>query len=322
MARRQVVGGLDIGTTKVVAVIAEVSPGGYPVLIGLGECSTIGLRKGNIVDSAALSKSIVQAVNLAKEMAGEEVKDFFLCSPLIDQRAEDLDKSLKESIELAGLHIVEGLPAVIASAEAILSDTDKQIGTILIDFGGATTGVAVFDQGFPVHTFSLAVGSEHISSDLAVCLHTSISEGERIKHTIGLVGADTGIDLEIPSVGGHEVKKVPASAAREIIQSRVQEIFELVQQELVQHFRLETLTGGLILGGGGSLLKGLLDLIAMQMQISKVVIGLPRKLSVPKEEWISPEYVSVFGLVIYGAKRSSRRSIRSMGWRKILDKFM
>lgn len=322
MARRHVVGGLDIGTSKVVSVIVEVSPGGYPVLMGLGECSTIGLRKGNIVDSTALSKSIAQAVSLAEEMAEEVVKNFFLCSPLIDQRSEELDKSLRESIELAGLHIVDWVPAVIASAEAILSDTDKQIGTVLIDFGGATTGVAVFDQGFPVHTFSLAVGSEHISSDLAVCLHTSISEGERIKHTLGLVEPETGIDLEISSLNGHEIKKVPASAAREIIQSRVQEIFELIQQELLQHFRLETLTGGLILGGGGSLLKGLLDLVSMQMQVSKVTIGIPRKCSIPKEEWISPEYISVIGLVIYGAKRSSRRSTRPTGWRKILDKFM
>ncbi|SHF42571.1 cell division protein FtsA [Desulforamulus putei] len=325
MARRHIVGGLDIGTTKVVSVIAEVSPNGYPVIKGLGECPTLGVRKGVVVDKASLGKSIAHAVGLSQAMAGETISEFYGSFPVVSQLTGTLqitDEQLSESIAMAGVKILQVIPSVIASGEAVLTDTHKKIGTVLMDLGGAVTGLAVFDQGVPVYTHSLPIGSEHITSDLAVCLRTSISEGDRIKRSLGLIEPDPASTLEISGVGGHERRKVPAGAARDIIKSRIQEIFELAHQELSQHFRLASLTGGFILTGGGSLLKGVLDLAISQMNCCKVAVGSPAKVGIPREEWTSPVYASAIGLVLYGAKRSTRRSGRLSGWREVLDRFM
>ncbi len=325
MARRHIVGGLDIGTTKVVSVLAEVSPNGYPIIKGLGECPTLGVRKGVVIDKASLSKSIAQAVRLSQAMAGEITNAFHVAFPVVNQLAEDpeiVDGQLAESIAMAGVEILEIIPSVVASGEAILTDTHKKIGTVLMDLGGAITGLAVFDQGLPVYTQALAVGSEHITSDLAVCLRTSIGEGERIKRNLGLAEPEPGCILEINSVGGHETRKVPASTARDIIQSRMQEIFELAQQEVSRHYRLASLTGGFMLTGGGALLKGVLDLAAAQMNCSKVAVGSPGKVGVPGEEWTSPVYASSIGLVLYGAKRNFRRLGRLSVWREVLDRFI
>ncbi|WP_238472972.1 hypothetical protein [Desulforamulus profundi] len=115
---------------------------------------------------------------------------------------------------------------------------------------------------------------------------------------------------------------MPASTARDIIQSRMQEIFELAQQEVSRHYRLASLTGGFMLTGGGALLKGILDLAAAQMNCSKVAVGSPGKVGVPGEEWTSPVYASSIGLVLYGAKRNFRRLGRLSVWREVLDRFI
>lgn len=324
MARRHMIGGLDIGTTKVVSVIAEVNPNGHPVIKGLGECPTLGVRKGVVADKYSLSKSIAHAVELSQAMAGECANVFYVAFPfrqLVGQ-PEILDEQLVESITMAGVEIQEIIPSVIASGEAILTDTHKKIGTLLMDLGGAVTGLAVFEQGLPVYTHVLAVGVGHITSDLAVCLRTSISEGERLMRTLGLAAPEPGCIFEISSVGGHETRKVPASTVRDIIQSRVQEIFELAHQEISREFRPESLAGGLVLTGGGALLKEISEFAASQMQGIKVADGSHRKVGMTREEWASPVYASAIGLLLHGAKRNPRLSGRLSGWREVLEKFI
>lgn len=325
MARRQFIGGLDIGTTKIVAVVAEISPSGYPLVKGLGECAAIGIRKGSVTDGASLSKVIDQALKEAQAMAGEQVESVYVASHIVKQLTDQyniVDEKLTESIKMLGLNIQETLPAIVASAQAVLTDTQKNIGTVLVDIGGTITEIAVFDQGLPRYTATLNVGCDHITSDLAVCLRTSISEGERIKRMLGLEKTEPQLQLEVSSVGGHEKRKVPAGAALDIIHSRVQEIFELIQRELNYQFRLEALAGGLVLTGGGALLRNVVEYANSQLNLAKVEIGLPAKLSAPKEQWQSPVYASSLGLVMYGAQKSSRRSERLSGWRGVINKFI
>lgn len=323
MARRHIVCGLDVGTTKIVSVIAEVGPNGYPQILGMGECPTLGIRKGSVFDETALTKSISQAVLLAETMAKETIEKVYVASPVAIQLTgwEVFEEQLANSVRLTGLRLAEIIPSVVAAAEALLTDIDKKIGTVLMDLGGSTSSLAIFDGGLLVHTYSLAVGSEHISSDLALCLRTTISEGERIKKALGLSTPEAADDLEISSVGGHEQRKVSPSAARDIIESRVKEILELALQAIHQSCRPESLPGGTIFTGGGSLLEGLLPMAKNVLQVSQVSIGSPGKVGVPGEKWISPVYASAIGLVIYGAKRDFRRSGRTSGWRQVLDKF-
>ncbi|ABO49222.1 cell division protein FtsA [Desulforamulus reducens MI-1] len=325
MARRHFIGGLDIGTTKIVSVIAEISPSGYAMVKGLGECPTLGIRKGLVTDIVSFSKVIDQAVRLSEKMANVKVRSFFVTASAFRQLADQyhmIDEKLAESMQRVGLELVKMVPSVLASAEAVLTDTDKNIGTVLVDMGGTITEVAVFDQGLPIYISSLPVGCEHITSDLAVCLRTSISEGERIKRLLGMQTLEQKKDLEVSSVGGHEQRKVPVNAAMDIIHSRVQEIFELIHKELTQKYRLESLPGGLVLTGGGSLLKDIVNYANSQMNFFKVELGSPSKVGVSKEEWLNPSYASSLGLVMYGAKNNSRRLERLSGWRDVLNKFI
>lgn len=323
MARGHIVCGLDIGTTKVVSVIAEVGPNGYPQILGMGECPTVGMRKGAVFDETALGKSISQAILLAETMAQESVKTIYLASPVASQLTgwELFNEQLINIVKLRGLQPQELIPSVVAAAEALLSDTDKNLGTVLMDIGGATSSLAIFDGGLLTHTYFLAVGSEHISSDLALCLRTSISEGERIKKMLGLCTPKAEEFLEISSLGGHEQRRIPLRVARDIIESRVKEILELAHQAISEACRPESLSGGAIFTGGGSLLEGLLPMAKNVLQVSKVSVGSPGKV-VPSETWISPEYAAAIGLAIYGTKRNFRRSGRISGWRQVLDKFM
>lgn len=323
MARRHIVGGLDIGTTKVVAIIAEVGPNGYPIIKGLGESPTVGIRKGVVFDKDTFSKSMAHAVWLSQTMANENLNSFYVTYPVTNQSTGKIDlinEDLVECIRLAGLKIEEMLPSVVASAEALLTDTDKELGTVLMDIGGTTTGLMVYNQGLPVYENYLAAGSEHITSDLAVCLHTTMSEGERIKQSLGLIIPATDDFLEISSVGGQIKRNLPARSAIDIIKSRVVEILDLTHQELRSFCRLDSLAGGMIMTGGGSLLKGLLDTAKSQFPFSKVAMGVTSKAGVPREEWASPAYTSSVGLVVYAAKRSSRRLGRLSGWREVLDR--
>lgn len=325
MARRQFIGGLDIGTTKIVAVVAEISPSGYPVVKGLGECAAIGIRKGAVTDGASLAKVIDQALKEAQDMAGENVAAVYVASHVVKQLTDQynvVDEKLTESIKAVGLKIQETLPAIVASARAVLTDTQKNIGTVLVDIGGTITEIAVFDQGLLRYTATLNVGCDHISSDLAVGLRTSISEGERIKRMLGLEKTEPQLQLEVCSVGGHEKRKVSASTALDIMHSRVQEIFELIYKELNYQFRLEALAGGLVLTGGGALLRNVVQYANLRLNLAKVEIGIPAKLSVPKEQWQSPIYASALGLVMYGAQKSSRCSDRLSGWRGVINKFI
>ncbi|GAB6158886.1 hypothetical protein JCM39194_20860 [Desulfotomaculum varum] len=324
MARKHIIGGLDIGTTKVVSVIAEANLHGNPVIKGWGECAALGIRKGVVIDKTSLGKSIAHAVGLAQAMAGLNIKEFYCSLPVVSQLAgtcEITDVQLLEAIAMAGVTIRQVFSSVVASAEAILNHTHKHIGTVIIDLGGALTGLAVYDQGELVLSRLLPVGSEHITSDLALCLRTSISEGERIKRSLGLLRPDSSTTLTISGVAGRANRTVSACTASDIIKSRSQEIFELVYQALSQHVRLTSLTGGVILTGGGSLLKGIVDLAACQMNCP-VAVGHPVKLAMSQEEWASPVYASVLGMVLCGAKGSTRRTGNQFGWREVINRFI
>jgi len=322
LARRQVIGGLDVGTTKVIAVIAEVGPNGYPIIKGLGECPVVGIRKGTVFDEETLIHSMAQAVRLAENGAAQKVQSFYVSFPVFygsTDQLEIFDENLASCVIRAGLEIKELVFPAVALAEAVLTDTDKNLGTVLMDIGGTTTGLAVFDQGKCIYTKSLPVGSYHITSDLAVGLRTTISEAERVKCALGLV-ADSKMTLDISGISGQAARKVPATVAVDIIKYRVVEILELARQKLKDFCRLESLSGGFILTGGGALLKGLQEMVAKEFSMP-VKPGSTRKAGIPREEWTGSAYASAVGLMIYAAKRDSRRLEVLSGWRGVIARF-
>lgn len=381
MPKDNVVVGVDIGTTKVVAVVAEVTPQGRLNIIGLGETPSGGLRKGIIVDIENTARAIEKAVEQAERMSGCQVTTAFvgLTGPHIgsvnnrgvvavtgeegEVGPEDVERVLQaarviplpsdrriihvlprqyivdgydgimdpigmsgsrlevetqivtaaaaaiqntlKSVQRAGLQVEELVLNPLASAEAVLQPAEKELGTVVVDIGGGTTEIAVFSEGSLWYASVLPIGSEHITSDLAVGLRTPLSQAEVIKKEYGCValeGINENETIEVQIVGGKEKKRVPRKMLAAIIEPRVEEIFTLVRREMEKANFQGLLPGGVVLTGGGALLEGII-------RLASAVLAMPVRLGWPENSGglgdmaASPAYATAVGLVTYGSIR-------------------
>ncbi|MBI3668918.1 MAG: cell division protein FtsA [Acidobacteria bacterium] len=214
----------------------------------------------------------------------------------------------------AGVMVSDTVLETLASAEAGLTLDERELGCCLLDIGGGTTELLVYGGGVVRHTAAIPVGGDHFTNDLAVGLRTPIPEAEKIKreHACAfreLLGEDHAI--EIASVGDRPPRTVFARMLGEIVEPRAQELLALVHDEL-QRAGLDTLIpAGLALSGGGSRLRGLLEL-AERMFAMPVRVVAPRGLTGLPEEISQPEYATAVGLLVYGA-RARRQAVQRPG---------
>ncbi len=202
----------------------------------------------------------------------------------------------------AGLNVVDIVLEPLASAEAALSEDERDLGVCLIDIGGGTTDVAVFSEGSIHHTSVLGLGGAHISNDIAVGLRTPFDEAERIKKRFGVASARflaSDDVISVPSVGGRRPREVSRKILCEIIEPRVDEILSLARQSLVKEGLEDAIPSGVVLTGGASALTGLLDL-AEEIFESPVRAGLPSRIGGLQDVVRGPMYATGVGLVLYG----------------------
>src|SRR5690606_1667101 len=178
----------------------------------------------------------------------------------------------------AGLNVAEICLQPIASSEAVLSQDEKELGVVLVDIGGGTSDIAIFKEGAVVHTGVLAIGGNHITNDIAVGLRTPQNEAEKIKIRHGcamasLVKPDETI--EVPGVGGRKPRIVSRRLLAEIIEPRVEEIFSLIQREVMRSGYQDLLSGGIVITGGATMLEGMAEL-------AEFVFEMPVKRGVPQ----------------------------------------
>lgn len=207
----------------------------------------------------------------------------------------------------AGLNVADIVLEPLASAEAVLTPDEKELGVALVDIGGGTTDVAIFARGSVVYTSVIAMGGNHITNDIAVGLRTSIQDAETIKLHSGcamssLLPSDTVI--EVPVVGGKKTREVSRSVLSKIIEPRVEEIFSLVSQEIVKSGFKHLLSTGVVLTGGASLLEGAPELAEFIMEMP-VRRGMPRGVGGLIDAVSSPIYSTAVGLLLYGMKSHS-----------------
>lgn len=375
--------GLDIGTTKICAIVGEVNDAGGVDIVGIGTHPSKGLRKGVVINIDATVNSIKRAIQEAELMAGCEISHVYAgiagghikgfnshgivavkekevtdadINRVIDAAravAIPLDREvihilpqeyiideqdgIREPLGMSGVrleakvHIVTGAVTSaqnivkcaqrcgltvadivleqLASSEAVLSQDEKELGVALIDIGGGTTDIAIWSQGSIVHTSVLAVGGDHITSDIAVGLRTPIDDAERIKQKHGcsvtaLVDKDETI--EVPSVGGRKPRTLSRQILTEIIEPRVEEMFSLVHQEIQRTGFEDLLASGVVITGGATLLQGMPEL-------AEDILGLPVRLGVPSKVGglvdvvKSPVYSTGVGLVLYGKDHEGSR---------------
>ncbi len=211
-------------------------------------------------------------------------------------------QTLLTCVNKAGVRVREMVFEPLATAEAILTPDERELGSLLIDVGSGTTGYGLFVDGEVLHSGVVPIGASHFTNDLAQMLRTPFDEAEKIKIQSGcclesLLGEQEGI-LVAP-VGGGAPQVVRRSELCQILQPRAEELFRLIYRDLQRVGREAPPRGGVVLTGGGSQLAGLLEM-AGQIFDSSGRYGLPQGLGGLIEVIHSPIWAAAAGLLIYG----------------------
>lgn len=208
-------------------------------------------------------------------------------------------QNLVKCCELAGVKVTDIILEQLASADAVLSDDEREIGVAMLDIGGGTSDLAIYQNGNIRHTFVLPVAGNHFTNDLAIGLRTTIKDAERIKKEYGCVYSDSlGADqlLEIPTAQGNQMQLVQTSDLLAILAPRAQELLYLIQEEIVKQRLQSMMSAGLVLTGGGSLLGGMKELAQDIFEIP-VRVGMLAPQYSMMQSLESPIYATGYGLL-------------------------
>ena len=222
-------------------------------------------------------------------------------------------QNLVTAANRAGILISDTVLEPLASAESCLTQDERDLGCCLLDIGGGTTELIVYGGGVVRHTSAVAIGGDHFTNDLAVGLRTPIPEAERIKRHHGCAATSQLTEdgaIEIASVGDRPPRTIFARMLTEIIEPRAHELLSLIRDDLQRAGLDKQIPAGFVLAGGGAKLHGLLELAEQTFHLP-VRMAEPRGLADLPEQVAQPEYATVVGLVVYGAK--ARRSAPQRG---------
>lgn len=212
-------------------------------------------------------------------------------------------QNLVKCANRCGLTVQDIVAAPLASGRGVLSQEEQELGVCLLDIGGGTTSIAVYQNGAIKFTSVLAVGGNHITNDIAAGLRTPLAAAERIKVEHGTAlsaGVSKSETVEVPSVGGRPPRVLSKSVLAEIIEPRVSEIFALIQREVVKAGCDDSLTSGIVITGGAASMPGL-------TQVAEQVFNLPVRKGEPVgvgglvDLVKGPEHAAAVGLVLHGA---------------------
>jgi len=216
--------------------------------------------------------------------------------------------NIEKCVLNAGVDIDDIIPNCLASAEAVLSKRQKELGVVVIDIGCGSTTVSVFEEGTTLHTAVIPVGGENVTNDVAIGLRTSIDTAEKIKIEYGTctpeeVNEREIIDLSL--VSKMDTQKVAKKHMAEIIEARYAEIFMLAKDELSKINRDGMLPAGVILTGASVKMPGILDLARETLNLP-VQIGFPQNFDGVVDKIDDPAYATAIGLVLWGSRLEQR----------------
>ncbi len=220
-------------------------------------------------------------------------------------------QNIVTSVNRAGLMVSDLLLAPLAAAEAVLNDEDREFGTALVDIGGETTNLAIYQRGAVWHTAVFPIGGNHFTNDIAFGLRTPIPEAERIKREFGctyrqLMDQQSAAEMiEVPSVGGREPRLLSRDILCGILEPRAEELLTQVQDEIRASGFDRQLSSGIILTGGGSLLTGMVEVAEQIFDAPVRVIGA-NDVGSPFAEVATPGYATAVGLAMYGLHRGGQ----------------
>jgi cell division protein FtsA len=397
--------GLDIGTTKICAIVAEVTEEGAINIIGVGSSLSRGLRKGVVVNIESTVESIKKAVEEAELMAAVQINSVYTgiagshisgenSRGVIALKKQEVTRSdveraietartvavlphdrrvlhvlprefmvddqdgireplgmsgtrlevdvhiitgavtsaqnLIKSVNRAGLDVVDIILQPLASSEAVLSPEERELGVAMVDLGGGTTDLAIFVEGSIRHTAVLPIGGQHLSTDLAIGLRTPQAEAEKLKvrHGVALVEMVKEHEfVEVPSVGDRPPRSLARKMVAEIIQPRVEEMFDLMRREIIRAGYEGMLAAGVVITGGTSMLEGMPDAAERILDLP-VRRGIPSGVGGLRDIVSNPMHATGVGLILNacrhaealetvgarGGKRFGRVFDRMRGW--------
>ena len=216
-------------------------------------------------------------------------------------------QNLIRSCEKAGLEVIEAVYQPLASADAILTEDEKELGVAMIDIGGGTTEVSFFREGSFCHSAVLAIGGNNFTNDVAIGLRISTQEAEFIKKKYGctlLTMTKDDEEVEIGHDNGSTTRKIQRRYLVEILQPRAEELFSLIREEMVAKGLQKSLNSGVVLTGGGILMEGM-DVMAENILELPVRTGSPVINGGDADVNGNPCYSTGVGLMLYGAEVSS-----------------
>jgi cell division protein FtsA len=239
------------------------------------------------------------------------------------------------AVNRSGLMVGDTVLEPIAVGEAILSRDEKELGSVLVDVGGGKTNVALYHHGAVRHTVVVPFGAALFTNDIAFGLRTTIPEAERLKREHGCAvsspaesaeSAESGEEIEITGYGSRQTRTIAKTLLTGIIQSRAEEILNMVRTEIRNAGYEHQAGAGVVLTGGGAMLRGFVELAEDILNLP-VRIGAwpgPESLLEKMPQLAGPEFATVTGLVLYGDRRRKTQDFHensNSGLKKFVAKF-
>ena len=367
---------LDIGTSKVVCLIGQLTDSHAVEIVALGSYPSSGLKKGVVVNIDATTDAIQKSIDQAKNSFDGKLKNVYVgiagnhikslnshgivgikdkeVTPFdIDRVIEaaqavaipsdqkvlhvlpqefviDDQDSIREPLGMSGVRLESHVHLVtcannaiqniekcvkrcgitldgfvleqLASSYSVLSEDEKELGVCIVDIGGGTTDIAIFNSGSISFTGVIPIAGDQVTSDIAVALRTPTPQAEELKQKYGCAVAEFTTEsetIEVAGVGGRAPRELSRKALAEIVEPRYVELFELVKAEIQRNGFDGKIPAGIVLTGGTSKMEGVVELAESILQTS-VRIGVPENFKGMESVLKNPIYATSLGLLGYG----------------------
>ncbi len=376
---------VDIGSTKICAIIAEIGDDNSTSITGAGISKAQGLKRGSITNIELAARSIKSAINDAKRVSGSEVKTAivsisgaytkslnssgivniqnkevsfkeiervmqtslynanipneyevlhalpynfkvddqdYIEDPLgmnasrleVDTHIITTQKSnlnnLRKAVRGAGVEIENIVLAGYASSIATLNDDEKELGVALIDMGGNTSNIIIHAGNSLRYNDFLGVGSNHVTSDLSMALHTPLNIAESVKLNYGSLLAPSNDLIELPIIGDENTThEVSLEVVHNVVYARVEETLMILAQFIENSGLKDKIGAGVVLTGGFSQMEGMRELAIATFGSVPIRLAKPKEMNGLFDNLRSPEYSSAVGLVMYAASSYTQYEI-------------
>jgi len=381
---KRIIVGLDIGTSKVAAIVGELQDDNQIEVIGFGSHPSKGLKKGVVVNIESTVTSIQRAIEEAELMAecdihqvyagiaGSHVRslnshgivairdrevtqsdvdrvidaaravaipaDQRILHVLPQEFIIDGQEGIREPIGMSGVrlearvHMVTGAASAaqnivkcvqrcglevedivleqLASSYAVLTDDEKELGICLVDIGGGTTDIAVFNNGAIRHTAVIPIAGDQVTNDIAISMRTPTQYAEeiKIKYACALSQlANLDETIEVPSVGDRPPRRLARQTLAEVVEPRYEELFGLIRDELRRSGFEDMIAAGIVLTGGSAKMEGAVEL-AEEVFHMPVRLGVPQHISGLGDVARNPIHSTGVGLLVYGRSKEGREA--------------